>query len=235
MKAALIAVVLPFMGTLAYIPNGKEGLLSGMLLRGWLNSIKNKGADVSYLDLSDGLPLDTRAMNRDLEEEQLFSLDYDGLGDTNMYPSIRDQEYLQHSTLWGNQYISGGAGDGNQILGPGLKISQQEIKTDASLPAYCNPPNPCPVEYTEDQGCLENFENTAAFSRNYQGLQDCMCDTEHMFDCPSATNPMIEDPIEVARVDLSRLFHQSLKRVKSNPFLTGEKLPVAAKKGNNMY
>lgn len=65
-----------------------------------------------------------------------------------MYPSIRDQEYLQHSSLWGNQYISGGAGDGNQILGHGMKISKQEIKTDSSLPAYCNPPNPCPVDYT---------------------------------------------------------------------------------------
>lgn len=65
-----------------------------------------------------------------------------------MYPSIRDQEYMQHSSLWGNQYISGGTGDGNQILGPGLKITKQEIKTDAALPAYCNPPNPCPVDYT---------------------------------------------------------------------------------------
>lgn len=29
-----------------------------------------------------------------------------------------------------------------------------------------------------------NFENTAAFSRDYQSAQDCMCDTEHMLDCP---------------------------------------------------
>lgn len=57
-----------------------------------------------------------------------------------MYPSIRDQEYLQHSSLYGNQYISGGAGE--------LKMPKQEIKTDSSLPAYCNPPNPCPVDYT---------------------------------------------------------------------------------------
>lgn len=123
-----------------------------------------------------------------------------------MYPSIRDQEYLQHSSLWGNQYISGGAGDGNQILGPGLKMSKQEIKTDSSLPAYCNPPNPCPVDYTEEQGCMEDFENTATFSRNYQALQDCMCDTEHMFDCPSAGNPLVDD-----QMDFSRLLQQSLK------------------------
>lgn len=31
---------------------------------------------------------------------------------------------------------------------------------------------------------MEEFENTAAFSRDYQASQDCMCDSEHMFDCP---------------------------------------------------
>lgn len=50
--------------------------------------------------------------------------------------------------------------------------------------AYCNPPNPCPVGYSEDQGCINDFENTAAFSRDYQAAQECMCDGEHMFDCP---------------------------------------------------
>jgi len=28
-----------------------------------------------------------------------------------------------------------------------------------------------------------DFENTAAFSRDYQESQECMCDSEHMFDC----------------------------------------------------
>lgn len=70
-----------------------------------------------------------------------------------------------------------------------LKAKGQEIpevKTDSVLPAYCNPPNPCPVGYTEADGCIETFENSAAFSRAYQASQDCMCDTEHMFDCPSS-------------------------------------------------
>lgn len=26
--------------------------------------------------------------------------------------------------------------------------NKNEVKTDATLPAYCNPPNPCPVGYT---------------------------------------------------------------------------------------
>lgn len=38
----------------------------------------------------------------------------------------------------------------------------------------------------EEQGCTLEFENTAAFSRHYQAQQDCMCDSEHMFDCPQS-------------------------------------------------
>ncbi|XP_076273805.1 secretogranin_V domain-containing protein 7B2 [Rhynchophorus ferrugineus] len=252
----VILLLVPLSGVLCYLPNGKESYLTSIFLRDLVNRINGKqdlrNGEISYLDLTDGLPLDTRTLTRDLEEEQMFPLDYDSLGDINMHPSIRDQEYLQHSSLWGNQYISGGSGDGNQILTPGLKINKQEIKTDATLPAYCNPPNPCPVGYTEEQGCLEDFENTAAYSRSYQAMQDCMCDTEHMFDCPSASNPM-EDPMDVARVDFGRLLQQSLKmnqyphknlvakkyhttdKANANPFLEGEKLPVAAKKGTNMY
>ena len=35
------------------------------------------------------------------------------------------------------------------------------------LPAYCDPPNPCPIGYTAKDGCisLEDFENTSEFSR----------------------------------------------------------------------
>lgn len=83
---------------------------------------------------------------------------------------------MQHSSLWGHQYVSGGSGEGPHRIKP-------QVKTDATLPAYCNPPNPCPVGYNEEQGCQMNFENTAAFSREYQSAQECMCDGEHMFDC----------------------------------------------------
>ena len=37
-----------------------------------------------------------------------------------------------------------------------------------------------PIRPIAEDGCLEEFENTAAFSREYQAAQDCMCDTEHM-------------------------------------------------------
>ena len=38
----------------------------------------------------------------------------------------------------------------------------------ALLPAYCDPPNPCPPGYTERDGCIEDFENSSEFSRIYQ-------------------------------------------------------------------
>lgn len=43
----------------------------------------------------------------------------------------------------------GGAGEGIQTLNPENPVrNKNEVKTDATLPAYCNPPNPCPVGYT---------------------------------------------------------------------------------------
>lgn len=104
--------------------------------------------------------------------------------------NLRDQEFLEHSpSLFGHQFVQGGAGEGVQRLKPDGSIANiQVVKTDAVLPAYCNPPNPCPVGHTTENGCLEEFENSASFSREYQSTQECMCDTEHMFDCPGSTD-----------------------------------------------
>lgn len=107
----------------------------------------------------------------------------------------------------------------------GNSESQQTGSKQDNLPAYCNPPNPCPIGYSGElfklyvflllkeynnlfflkveDGCLEDFENTAAFSREYQARQDCMCDSEHMFDC---TNPRNSDGI--TQSDLDRLVQQ---------------------------
>ena len=55
---------------------------------------------------------------------------------------------------------------------------------------------------TEKDGCIEQFENSAAFSRAYQAAQDCMCDNEHMFDCStrgSENQPMsFQKPVNSA-------------------------------------
>jgi hypothetical protein len=45
--------------------------------------------------------------------------------------------------------IKGGTGDG--------KEHPKEVKTDKVLPAYCNPPNPCPIGYTGT--CYIYYEN----------------------------------------------------------------------------
>jgi hypothetical protein len=108
--------------------------------------------------------------------------------------------------------LQGGAGEGKQHLKPdGTIKNSKEVKTDAALPAYCNPPNPCPVGYTVDDGCLEQFDNTAGFSREYQAAQDCMCDSEHMFDCPSSIGRVLQSPgdgNDISDSDLDRIMEQ---------------------------
>lgn len=97
----------------------------------------------------------------------------------------------------------------------------------------------------EEHGCQMDFENTASFSRDYQSAQECMCDGEHMFDCPG------QEPNDDHQMDsdletflASRQFnpqeHKNLvakkfhNKKRANPFLEGEKLPIAAKKGINV-
>jgi len=97
----------------------------------------------------------------------------------------RDAEQLPQNSLYGHKYVAGGAGEGKQFLKPSGSVpNKEEVKTDSILPAYCEPPNPCPPGMTSEDGCTEEFENTAEFSRQYQESQQCMCDEEHMFSCP---------------------------------------------------
>ncbi|XP_045447427.1 uncharacterized protein LOC123655716 [Melitaea cinxia] len=185
----ILVMAISIVGAMAFIPHGsigeKEHMLTEALLREVIDRMGSDFNDAapSYLDIPKEVQISLMSRApKELENEQL---DYDSLIDGNPSPSLRDQEYLQHSSLWGHQYVTGGAGEGEQRLRPsGLVPNRQMIKTDAVLPAYCNPPNPCPVGYTEEHGCITEFENTAAFSREYQLSQRCMCDGEHMFSCP---------------------------------------------------
>lgn len=188
-------------------------------------------------------------------------LDYDALAHS---PSIRDQEYLSHSSLLGTilgnyeeklkqrpGQSGGKSSSGSTSSSSTSSSSSGSSSSDGVLPAYCNPPNPCPLGYTAEDGCLEEFENTAAFSRDYQAVQDCMCDTEHMFECADSTqdseitalarsiqnegvldstldNIMSEMQTDEHHRLVAKKFHQ---KKSSNPYLQGEKLPVAAKKG----
>jgi len=92
--------------------------------------------------------------------------------DSNEYitASTRDQEQEIYSPLItgykyvsGNEFVfwiktkkeifeincsSGGAGEGRQYLSPNGDIPNRlEVKTDEELPAFCNPPNPCPLGF----------------------------------------------------------------------------------------
>ena len=150
---------------------------------------------LSSLMLPESFPRDSEADAEEAATDPLLIQPRDGLQsrvqdllDHESPISIRDQEFLEHSSLPGHLFMQGGAGEGHQHLKPdGSVANMQVVKTDAILPAYCNPPNPCPPGYTAADDCLEDFENTAAFSRDFQAKQQCMCDQEHMFDCPGAT------------------------------------------------
>ncbi|XP_018395779.1 PREDICTED: uncharacterized protein LOC108774222 isoform X1 [Cyphomyrmex costatus] len=159
--------------------------------------------------------------------------DYDSIDTLNPNPSIRDQEYLQHSTLWGHQRFDNNKNNNDkgynrhsiQFNLKGLK----DEKAENPLPAYCTPPNPCPVGYSSESNCLTNFENTAAFSRDYQSAQDCMCDTEHMLECSNDSgNSNSLSNMHISSSDISQIIEQFQEE---NPFFQGEKLPIAAKKG----
>ncbi|XP_064603610.1 neuroendocrine protein 7B2-like [Liolophura sinensis] len=119
---------------------------------------------------------------------------------------LRDQEYEPQNPLYGYQYVSGGAGEGEQHLSPtGELKNKQEVKTDKVLPAYCNPPNPCPVGYTEKDGCVENFENTADSNREFNAKQECACDAEHMYKCPKGSKQINTKSGEEPSPDVNEL------------------------------
>ena len=188
LKIILLAASL--LGVSAYYPDLKEpSYVSDTLLRDLFADVLGKDlieeTSDEYLD-DEAMPMSSSRlamMVRATKDQNERLADYDSMLErTNPHPSLRDSEYMQHNSLWGHQFMSGGAGEGPHI-------SKPQVKTDATLPAYCNPPNPCPVGYTEDQGCTIDFENTASFSREYQSAQECMCDSEHMFECPANAAP----------------------------------------------
>jgi hypothetical protein len=58
---------------------------------------------------------------------------------------VHEEEHLPFNPLWGHHFLSGGAGEGDQFLSPeGSVHNVHQVKSDSMLPAYCDPPNPCP-------------------------------------------------------------------------------------------
>ncbi|XP_017888363.1 uncharacterized protein LOC108629913 [Ceratina calcarata] len=205
-------------------PLKDEQLLTDTLLRELINQMGNDLVDTgdSYLEYQDKA-----------KEIPIEIPDYDGIDTLNPNPSIRDQEYLQHSSLWSHQHLNNddNAG-GRQRIKPG-SIKNIKDEKESTLPAYCTPPNPCPVGYTSENNCIIDFENTASFSRDYQNAQDCMCDKEHMLDCSESTNRNSLPSMHIPNSNFNQIVDQF--QANDNPFFQGEKLPIAAKKGLNVY
>lgn len=163
----------------------------------------------SYLDYPE-MVRDAEDFEKAKEIPAEMSIDYEEMETLNPNPSIRDHEYLRHSSLVANQRMNDEAGEDRHKVQAAEPKRPKEEKSENTLPAYCTPPNPCPIGYTSTfinifiasknkliklfffflgaNNCLENFENTAAFSRDFQASQDCMCDSEHMLDCLNNNN-----------------------------------------------
>uniref|UniRef100_A0A8C0V3W8 Neuroendocrine protein 7B2 n=1 Tax=Cyanistes caeruleus TaxID=156563 RepID=A0A8C0V3W8_CYACU len=141
-------------------------------------------------------------------------------------------EYPAHqaTNLVGPQSIEGGAHEGLQHLGPYgnipnivAELTGDNVPKDFSEDqGYPDPPNPCPIGKTVDDGCLENTPDTAEFSREYQ-LHQHLFDPEH--DYPNR-----------GKWSKSLLFEKinggPKRRKRSvNPYLQGQRLDnVVAKK-----
>uniref|UniRef100_A0A452H2P6 Neuroendocrine protein 7B2 n=1 Tax=Gopherus agassizii TaxID=38772 RepID=A0A452H2P6_9SAUR len=124
----------------------------------------------------------------------------------------------------------GGAHEGLQHLGPYgnipnivAELTGDNIPKDFSEDqGYPDPPNPCPIGKTADDGCLQNTPDTAEFSREYQ-LHQHLFDPEH--DYPS-----------LGKWNKNFLFEKikggPKRRKRSvNPYLQGQRLDnVVAKK-----
>ncbi|KAG2457806.1 7B2 protein, partial [Polypterus senegalus] len=174
-------------------------------------------------------------------------------------------EYPAHqaTNLVGPQSIEGGAHEGLQHLGPYgnipnivAELTGDNIPKDFSEDqGYPNPPNPCPLGKTAEDGCLENSPDTATFSREYQ-LQQHLFDPEHDYPALGKWIPcilcfvvnfnnimeLILTPVAIVSLFLSHTQNKALlyekmkegpkrRRRSVNPYLMGQRLDnVVAKK-----
>lgn len=148
---------------------GVQAKFDGMDFRYWPQSVPQDYPDVAYDEVQG--PVSHPSLYF-LDDSLLFDLNWytESLWQVSGLQSRDDMmmnhefqhrvpEFLDpHPPLWGHQYVQGGAGEGEQRLKPdGSLKNMQVIKTDAVLPAYCNPPNPCPLGYTGKQSSINYF------------------------------------------------------------------------------
>jgi len=173
---------------------------------------------------------------------------------------VDEEELESHSSLVGgqvHQYVSGGAGEGKQHLQPdGAIDNKEEVKSDEDLPAYCDPPNPCPIGVLSDDCDPRTFDIfTAQYSKNYQEQQNCMCDDDHnechkrakTVSSSSSSGDRVVDLISNLNDKFSKVVAKKSPRVRReantdqnetrktrfNPYLRGQAINIVAKKSSS--
>jgi len=185
----------------------------------------------SIEDVLAGIP--SSQLDNILGDLDYLGPDYNGASDYE--PKSYEYDYQQAVDL-PPQVVAqraDGTSDVNDVpkTEPAISQGNQAHSSSSMLPAYCDPPNPCPLGYTAADGCIEDFENTSEFSRRYQSHQKCICDTEHMFDCPEENTHRGEDDIAAVNILAGIPGIDVSTGGDGNPYMEGQKLPVAAKKG----
>ncbi|CAD5122951.1 unnamed protein product [Dimorphilus gyrociliatus] len=124
-----------------------------------------------------------------------------GSRDSTAGTEQRDEEHMEEGALGVQhpQFTSGGAGEGDQRLKPNGSIkNKNEVKSDAGLPFYCHPPNPCPKGFDPkkhncDAHVRDVDKDQMAYIQKEMKDEKCTCDTDHMFTCPqSQFNPLMD-------------------------------------------
>jgi hypothetical protein len=108
LSAALISVCL------AYYPDVKDTYVQDAFLRDLIDAMAAQDTSDEYSN-DDPLLGDPRFdfLSRAQKDQTERLMDYDSILErTNPHPSLRDEEHTQHSSLWGYQFMSGGAGEG---------------------------------------------------------------------------------------------------------------------------
>lgn len=109
--AFLIATVLS--AGYAYYPDMKDTYIPDDILRDLIDSFAEEASEEYDDNLFGKLPPSLGFLARAQKDQTERMMDYDSILErTNPHPSLRDEEHTQHSSLWGYQFMSGGAGEG---------------------------------------------------------------------------------------------------------------------------
>lgn len=229
-SASAVCLVAAFLGLGKVVEASVEDVLAGLSppdLDNFLGNLEDYSLPDYTLNQAPEYDNDYGDETAAPEDEYFF--------DAPLPQSMGDSKHVEQRADVTRADVPKHAGLASQQKAAAASAHPSASAVSAVLPAYCEPPNPCPLGYTNADGCIEDFENTSEFSRRYQSTQNCICDTEHMFNCPSQSSNGEGNDGQSS----SSSFKEAIRAANEegfladmeNPYLTGEKLHVAAKKG----